>query len=60
MICVSICEVVAYSFPLLCIHCGPSLSLLLALLVPGVLGMLLPLGTNSLFWAFQLSHLYRH
>ena len=22
MICVSICEVVAYSFPLLCIHCG--------------------------------------
>ena len=60
MICISICEVVAYSFPLLCIHHGTiTESPFSSLVLPGVLGTLLLLGTNSLFLAFQLLHLYR-
>ena len=60
MICVSICEVVAYSFPLLSIQHGTiTESPFSPLVLPGVLGILLLLGTNSLFLAFQLLHLYR-
>ena len=60
MVCTGICEVVSYSFSLLCIHHGTiTESPFSPLVLPGVLGTLLTLGTNSLFLAFQLLHLYR-
>ena len=60
MVCTGICEVVAYSFPLLSIQHGTiTESPFSPLVLPGVLGILLLLGTNSLFLAFQLFHLYR-